>query len=173
MIVPLLYIGYALMTFHMPTSGAGYEQIADVFGISDNTGRNFHDPDGYTTLAYAQIGHFTTDEDIQNGYRIVDIIKAVPDDIPVLSEEAAFSLRTNRAVITNPVVLMILSWVNAFDSSELVGMIRNQEFGVIVLKAQFYPTDVLLAITEFYEEEQRIPMNGFSYMILRPRQMEN
>jgi hypothetical protein len=44
---------------------------------------------------------------------------------------------------------------------------------MIVLKAQFYPTDVLLAITEFYEEEERIPLNGFSYMILRPRELGN
>lgn len=172
-VIPLLYIGYGVMTFHMPTSGAIFGQIADLFNIPDNTGRHFYDPDGYTTLAYAQIGHFTTQEDIENGYRIVELIETVPADVPVLSEEAAFSLRTDRDVITNPVVLMILSWVNAFDSGELVGMIRNQEFGMIILKAQFYPTDVLLAITEFYEEEERIPMNGFSYMILRPRDLEN
>ncbi len=171
-VIPMFYMGYVASVFHMPTHGAVFTQIADILDIEDNTGRQFYDPDGYTTLAYAQIGHLTTQEDIDGGNYIVELINEIPNTTPVLSEEAAFSLLTERDVLTNPVVLMILSWVNAFDSSELVDMVRNQEFGLIVLRAQFYPTEVLLAITEFYEEDERVAMNGFSYMILRPRPLQ-
>ncbi|TVR23062.1 MAG: hypothetical protein EA396_04700 [Anaerolineaceae bacterium] len=168
-VVPLLYIGYGRGVFHMPTSGAVFGQIADVFGIEDNTGYNFHDPDGYITLAYAQIGHLLTDADRAGGERIVERIREIPDDVPVLSEEAGFSFAAGRQIITNPVVLKILDEVGAYDSGELVAMIEAQAFGLIILRAQFYPVAVNQAITAFYEEDERVTMNGFSYIIMVPR----
>ena len=48
-------------------------------------------------------------------------------------------------------------------------MIENQAFGVIVLRAYFYPVAVNAAITTYYEETERIAMNGFEYIIRYPR----
>ena len=107
----------------MPTNGAVFSLIADVFGVEANALNGFYDSAGRITGAYADIGHLTKQADIDAGYRIVELINEI--DAPVLSEEAAFSLITGRDVITNPVVLMILSWVGEFDSSELVAMIEE------------------------------------------------
>ncbi len=169
MLLPGVYIAYGRDVLHMPTTGFFFETVAETLNIEDNTGYAFHDPDGYLTLAYAQIGHLTTQADIIAGERIVTLMNEIPPDIPVLSEEAGFSLRAERDVITNPVVLMILSWVNAFDSTALVNMLDNREFGMIVLRAQFYPAEVLQAISENYVPDEEILMNGFNYIIMRPR----
>ena len=168
-LVPLLFIAYGRTVLHMPTEGAVFAQVADVFSIEDNTGYNYHDPDGYTTHAYAYIGHFTTQADTDAGNQIIDLINEIPADVPVLSEEAAFSFITERDVITNPVVLFILDQVGAYDSSELVAMMEEKTFGLIVLRARFFPHVVNLAITTHYQEDQRIQMNGFDYIIMRPR----
>ena len=169
MIVPLLYIGYGRGVFHTPTEGA-FAPVAQFMGVEDNTGFDFYDPDGYLTLAYAQIGHFLTDADRAGGDRIVELIDAVPDDVLVLSEEAGFSFATGRDVITNPVVLKILDDVGQYDSTELVNMLDAQKFGLIVLRAQFFPVAVNRAITVNYEESERVRMNGFDYIIMTPRE---
>jgi len=167
--LPVLFILYGRAIVHMPTNVAPFDTVADVFGIEDNTGYNFHDPNGYVTYAYAQIGHFLTDADRAAGDEIVALMNDIPADVPVLSEEAGFSFAAGREVITNPVVLMILWEAGAFDSTELVNMLNAQEFGMVVLRAQFYPQDVNRAITVNYEETQRIRMNGFDYIIKYPR----
>jgi hypothetical protein len=48
-------------------------------------------------------------------------------------------------------------------------MIDSQAFGLIVMRAQFYPIDVLQAIARQYDHTESIPMNGFEYMILQPK----
>jgi hypothetical protein len=168
-IIPLFYLGYGQGVFHMPTHGAVFSDIAKTFDIHDNTGFQFYDPDGYITLAYAQIGHLLKEQDRLNGETIVERINAIPDDVLVLSEEAGFSFATNREIITNPVVLKILDDVGVYDSSELVQMLEEQQFGLIVLRAQFFPVAVNIAITTYYEEAEQIVMNGFGYKILYPR----
>ena len=90
-------------------------------------------------------------------------------DAPVLSEEASFNLLAGKDVITNPTQLLNLAQNGLFDSTGLVSMIERQEFGLIVLRAQFYPPDVLEAIAENYAHSEAIPMNGFEYLILRPK----
>ena len=47
--------------------------------------------------------------------------------------------------------------------------LENQEFGLIVLRAQFYPTPILQAIGQAYVRAEEVPMNGFRYLILRPK----
>ena len=47
-------------------------------------------------------------------------------------------------------------------------MIERRAFGLIVLRAQFYPVPVLEAIGRNYKQTEAVPMNGFSYLILRP-----
>ena len=169
MIAPILYIAYARATFHMPTTGAVFSQIADVFGIEANADNGFYDSAGRIAGGYADIGHLTTEQDIANGYAIVARINEIPSDTLILSEEAGFSFATNREIITNPVVLYILDQVGAYDSSELVSMLEEQAFGLIILRARFYPPPVNIAIDTYYEMVEVIHMNGFDYQLLRPK----
>lgn len=166
-VIPLLYVGYGRAVLHMPTDGPVFGPIADVLGVEGNALNGFYDSAGRIAGGYADIGHLTTPDDVANGWRIVEAVRAV--DGPVLSEEAAFTLLAGKDVITNPTQLLNL-WLNgSWDSTELVGMIEAQTFGLIVLRAQFYPDPVLRAIAAHYEHTESIPMNGFDYLLLYPR----
>jgi hypothetical protein len=165
-IIPLLYIGYGRAVLHMPTEGAVFSTIADVLGIEPNALNGFYDSAGRIAGGYADIGHLTTQADIEAGYRIVELIKST--DKPVLSEEAGFNLLAGKDVLTNPTQLLNLANNNSFDGSALIEMIENQDFGLIVLRAQFYPPDILYAIGSAYTHDEEIVMNGFNYIILRP-----
>jgi len=168
-LVPLLYLGYARSVLHMPTTGPVFGTIADVLDLTPNAINGFYDSAGRVTGGYADIGHLTTRADRSGGELILDRVRAIPDDVPILSEEAAFSLLTGREVITNPVVLYILDQVGQVDSSGLVAMLERQEFGLIILRARFYPPTVNIAIDTYYEPVETILMNGFDYVLLRPR----
>lgn len=165
-VIPLLYIGYGRAVLHMPTEGAVFGAVADVLGIKPNALNGFYDSAGRIAGGYADIGHLTTQADINAGYRIVELIKA--SDKPVLSEEAGFNLLAGKDVITNPTQLLNLANNETFDGSALIEMIENQNFGLIVLRAQFYPPDILYAIGSAYTHDEEIAMNGFNYIILRP-----
>lgn len=165
-VVPLLYLGYGRAVLHMPTTGA-FAPLADLLNIEPNAQNGFYDSAGRIAGGYSNIGHFTTAEDIANGWRIVEAVRNAPG--LVLSEEAAFVLRAGRPVITNPTQLLNL-WLNgSWDPTELVAMIERREFGLIIFRAQFYPDPVLRAVTAHYEHTETIPMNGFEYLLLRPR----
>jgi hypothetical protein len=165
-IIPLLYIGYGRAVLHMPTEGAVFSTIADVLSIEPNALNGFYDSAGRIAGGYADIGHLTTQADIEAGYRIVELIKST--DKPVLSEEAGFNLLAGKDVLTNPTQLLNLANNDSFDGSALIEMIENQDFGLIVLRAQFYPPDILYAIGSAYTHDEEIAMNGFNYIILRP-----
>jgi len=47
-------------------------------------------------------------------------------------------------------------------------MIREETFGLVVMRAQFYPPPVLEAIGQHYRLVEHIPMNGFNYIIMQP-----
>jgi len=166
-VIPLLYIGYGRAVLHIPTQGAVFENIADVLNLEPNALNGFYDSATRIVGGYADIGHLTTQADIDAGWRIVEIVRM--SDRPVLSEEAAFNLLAGRDVITNPTQLLNLSLNGLFNGDALIRMIDNQEFGAIILRAQFYPANVLQAIAVGYEPSETIPMNGFNYIILRPR----
>lgn len=166
-VIPLLYIGYGRAVLHMPTEGAVFRTIASWLGLQPNADNGFYDSAGRIAGGYADIGHLTTQADIEAGWSIVERVRAAEG--PVLSEEAAFNLLAGKEVITNPTQLLNL-WLNdMFDSTELVGMIEDQEFGLVIMRAQFYPTDVLQAIARSYEHEETIPMNGFDYLLFVPK----
>jgi hypothetical protein len=55
-----------------------------------------------------------------------------------------------------------------WEGDELIDMIENQNFGYIILRAQFYPVPVLEAIGQHYEIDYTVAMNGFEYWILGP-----
>jgi hypothetical protein len=169
-IIPLLYIGYGRATLHMPTTGPVFGPLAATLGITPNALNDFYDSarqmDGSFSGGYADIGHLTTPGDIAAGYSIVERIKAV--DGPVLSEEAGFNLLAGKDVITNPTQLLNLANNNLFHGTALLEMLDNRAFGLMVLRAQFYPVPVLEAIGRNYERTEVIEMNGFQYLILRP-----
>lgn len=166
-VIPVLYIGYAIATFKMPTHGIVYEQIASFLNIQPNVRGSFYDSASYAVPGYANIGYLTTQADIDAGYRIVDLIKNT--DAPVLSEEAGFMLAAGREVVTNPTQLLNLWRAGQFNGEALISMIERREFGLIILRAQFYPTPVLEAIGQHYEITETIIMNHFEYLILHPK----
>jgi 4-amino-4-deoxy-L-arabinose transferase-like glycosyltransferase len=173
LLVPLLYLGYGIATLKMPTDGAFFGTIAQVLNIQPNVMGRHYDSAGYIVGGYAYIGHFVTEDDIANGWRIVEAIEST--DAPVLSEEAAFSLLAGREVISNPTQLLNL-WnaeiergIELWNGDELVRMLENQEFGLLVFRARFYPTPVLEAVEQYYEISEIIPMNGFDYLLMRPK----
>jgi hypothetical protein len=165
-LIPLLYLGYARATLKMPTQGAVFEQISVALNIQPNVMGRFYDSASYDVPGYANIGYLTTPEDISAGNRIVDMIHST--DKPVLSEEAGFSLAAERDVITNPTQLLNLWRAGLFKGDGLITMIEQREFGLIILRAQFYPVPVLKAIGQHYEIKELVPMNGFEYLIFRP-----
>ncbi|MGB7340781.1 MAG: glycosyltransferase family 39 protein [Phototrophicaceae bacterium] len=165
-LIPSLYIGYGIMTFKMPTEGAVFGEIASVFNIQPNVFDRHYDSASYDVLGYANIGHFVTKTDIENGDYIVELIRQT--DAPVMSEEAGFSIAAGRDVITNPTQLRNL-WLNGlWNGDELLAEIENQSFGMIIFRAQFYPVPVLEVIGQTYTIEETVTLNGFEYLILRP-----
>ena len=166
-LVPLAYIGYGAATVKMPATGPFFAPLAAALGLRANADNGFYDSAGRIAGGYADIGHFTTPEDVAAGWRIVERVRATEG--PVLSEEAAFTLRAGKEVITNPTQLLNLDLNGRFDSTELVRMIENHEFGLVILRASFYPPDVMDAIEANYTLSEIIHMNGFDYRLLEPR----
>ncbi len=166
-IIPLLYIGYGRATLHLPTTGAVFEPVANFFGVQANALNGFYDSAGRIAGGYADIGHFTTEADLEAGWRLVERVRAT--DAPVMSEDAAFSLLAGKDVITNPTQLLNLANGGHFDSAALIAMIEAREFGLIIFRAQFYPVDVLQAIARNYEQTDAVAINGFTYLILQPK----
>jgi hypothetical protein len=169
-IVPLLYIGYGRAVLHMPTTGPVFGPVAQALGVKPNALNDFYDsarqPDGSFSGGYADIGHLTTPADIEAGYYIVELIRETEG--PVLSEEAGFNLIAGKDVLTNPTQLLNLASNGLYDGAALLDMIESRDFGLIVLRAQFYPIPVLEAIGRHYSQVESVLMNGFNYLILRP-----
>jgi hypothetical protein len=166
LLIPLLFLGYGISTFKMPTEGTFFGVIADVLRIEPNVmGRHF-DNAGYTVGGYAYIGHFVTAEDRAAGDYIVEQIRQT--DTLVISEDAGFGLAAEREVITNPTQLRNLWLAGLWDGNELLTMLEQGEFGLIILRAQFYPVPVLEMIGQHYRVTETVSMNGFDYLLLHP-----
>ncbi len=169
-LIPLLYLGYARATLKMPTDGA-FEPIATALGADANVHPRFYDSASYLVGGYARIGYFLGPEDHAAGAEIVRLIEET--DKPVLSEEAGFTLAAERDVVTNPTQLRNLDRAGLFRGDELISMIEQGEFGLIILRAQFYPPSVLEAMGRRYEHKETIRMNGFDYLILYSKDQES
>jgi hypothetical protein len=52
----------------------------------------------------------------------------------------------------------------------MIRMIEDKAFGLVIFRAQFYPVDVLQAIARNYHQTDTVEMNGFSYLILTPKE---
>ncbi|MBL8160537.1 MAG: phospholipid carrier-dependent glycosyltransferase [Anaerolineae bacterium] len=170
-IIPLLYLGYGRAVLHMPTQGAVFGTLAGALNIPPNAMNGFYDSartlDGQYATGYANIGHLVTQADIDAGWSIVARIRE--SEQPVISEDAGFTLMAGREAITNPTQLLNLEKKGLYDGGELVRMIDGQEFGLIILRAQFYPDVVLQAIARAYTQTETVTMNGFNYLLLRPK----
>lgn len=166
LIIPLLYLGYARATLKMPTDDK-FEGIADFLGVVGNVREDFYDSATFDVGGYARIGYFLTPEDHAAGDRIVDLIHQ--SDRQVLSEEAGFTTAAGRDTITNPTQLRNLHLAGHFKGERLVEMIERRRFGLVILRALFYPPPILDAIDQYYEHQESIHMNGFDYLILYPK----
>ena len=166
LIVPLLYLGYARATLKMPTSDA-FAPLADLLRIQANTSKSFFDSASYEVPGYANIGYLVTAEDEAAGWRIVERIKQ--SDAPILSEDAGFAFGSGRDIVSNPTQLRNLYLAGLFKGDQLIEMIEARQFGLVILRAQFYPPPVLEAIARAYEHWQTMRMNRFDYLILRPK----
>jgi hypothetical protein len=163
-----LFIVYGLTVIKLPTSGAIFEPLAKLLNVSPAPGHRYplYDAAGWT-VGYAVTGHFPSQADIDNGWQIVERVKAAPGY--VMSEDAGFMFQAGREVITNAVQLRNLWELNLYDPANLIRMIENHEFGLIIRRADFFPPPVLVAIDTFYERETTIAMNGFDYQLWIPR----
>ena len=141
------------------------------FGVVGDVGV-FVDSEGvlqyFDSQGYTQLGRPPNQIDIEQGYRILAHTRAA--DGPVLTEEAAFSLLAGKEQVGNPTQLLNLAKNSMLDSTAMVKMIEDRAFDVIVLKAEFYPRPVLLAIGQNYVSVETIAMNGFDYRVLKPKE---
>lgn len=162
-----LFMVYGLTVIKFPTSGPIFGPLADALNIEPAPGHRYplYDAAGWT-VGYAVTGHFPSQEDYDNGWYIVAQVREA--DGFVMSEDAGFSIQAGRQVITNAVQLNNL-WENGlYDPSGLLAMIEAQEFGLIILRARFFPPPVLIAIETHYELAETVAMNGFGYELWRP-----
>lgn len=167
LLIAALFLAYGASVIHMPTEGAVFGPLSDALGLESSYGDRyaFYDSAGWTE-GYATIGHIPTQQDIDNGWKIVELLQ--DSGKPAMSEEAAFNLRADLDVITNPTQLKNLYENDLVDPSALIADIKAHRFGVVVFRAQFYPPPVLDAVYEAYYPVQVIPMNGFNYEVWRP-----
>ncbi|MCI0712520.1 MAG: hypothetical protein L0154_20355 [Chloroflexi bacterium] len=163
----ILFIVYGFTVVKIPTEGRLWGSLSDRLGLEPQLGYRypFYDSAGWTE-GYATIGHLPTEQDRNSGWKIVERIEA--SEKPVLSEEAGFSLQAGRTVITNPTQLKNLYENDLFDPTNLVEMLLNQEFGLLIFRAQFYPPPVMAAVVDAYEPVEVIEMNGFGYELWEP-----
>lgn len=140
--------------------------LASILKIQSNTKfPQFYDGAGWT-MGYATIGQIPSAQDTANGWQIVALVK--DDPRPILSEEASFSFRSGKPVITNPTQLLNLYNNGLYDPSALVKMVEAQAFGAVIFRARFYPPPILEAVDRAYRVQAVIPMNGYEYTILIP-----
>jgi hypothetical protein len=168
-VIPLLFLYQARLNLHLPLNHPLTRPVARLLGIPAESPDRFRQ-DYYDSMGYTQLGHLPTRADADAGWKIVDWVRASSADGPAWSEEAAFTIWAGQeTVVTNPTQLYNLWNMGKLDVSEMVEMIYQQRFGLVIFRAQFYPPPVLEAIGQNYDVVEHVPMNGFTYAILRPR----
>jgi len=162
--LPLLLLAQATRMIHLPTEGVPWGALARVLGVAGRS--SYADYPYYDAVGYSQVGHLMLPRDYEGGERIMAHVRATEG--LVFSEEAAFTMLAGKPVVTNPTQLLNLYNAGLLDTSELERMIREEAFGLVIMRAQFYPPPVLAAIGEHYGLVEHIPMNGFAYIIMKP-----
>ena len=164
MLIPLLFLAQSTRMLHLPTDGPFWGPVARVLGVAGQS--VYADYPYYDSVGYSQVGHFMLPRDYEGGARIMAYVRGT--DLPVFSEEAAFTMLAGKPVVTNPTQLLNLYNNGLLDTTELETMIRREAFGLVIMRAQFYPPTVLAAIGQHYGLVEHIPMNGFNYIIMQP-----
>jgi hypothetical protein len=159
-LIPVLYLIQTRLTLHLYTSGPIYGPMARVLGVAHESG--YYDSQGKT-----QLGPRPTEEDVRAGQAIAELARQARG--PVLSEEAGFLLRAGKSVVSNPFPQKMMYEAGLFDPSQEIAMIENKVFGLVILRAQFYPDPVMVALETHYQPLADISMNRFLYHVLEPR----
>lgn len=157
--IPLLFLAQTRLTFHTYTDGF-YRPLAQILGIQSESG--YYDSQGYT-----QLGPRPTRADHEAGHQIAELARNAPG--PIFSEEAAFLLVAGKPVVTNAFPQLVMYQAGLFDPRQEIAMINERAFGLVILRAQFYPEPVLQALGANYQPKTDIVMNHFIYRILEPR----
>ena len=163
-LIPLLLLFQTSRMIHLPTAGPVWGNIARVLHVSDQSA--YADYPYYDTVGYSQVGHLMLPRDYAGGHKIMEHVNATEG--LVLSEEAAFTMLASKPVIGNPTQLLNLYNNQLLDITQLDSMVRKEEFGLIIMRAQFYPPPILAAIGQHYGLVEHVPMNGFNYIIMKP-----
>ncbi len=177
MLIPILFLLQAYLVFHVPTHTpvgqaaarlAGYPAAVDVPPQTSCSAPQAPRPIPYVDSAGPSLlGRPPTEADSVAGRQIAAYVRRA--DGPALSEEAGFSLHADADVVTNPTQLRNLYLNGMLAMEELLTMIENREFSVVIFRAQFYPDPVLQAIGQHYQTTDTIEMNNFVYCVLEPR----
>jgi hypothetical protein len=162
--IPGLFLIQATRMLHLPTAGPVWGPVARVLGVAGAS--VYADYAYYDSVGYTQVGHFMLPRDYEGGARIMAYVRDTPG--PIFSEEAAFSMLADKPVVTNPTQLLNLYNNGLLDTGPLEAMIRQEAFGLVIMRAQFYPPPVLAAIGQHYALVEHVPMNGFEYIVMQP-----
>ena len=175
-LTPLLFLLQARLVFHLPTDTPIARTAARLLGQPEGAmippQTSCSAPQPARLVPYVDIvgptllGAPPTAADADAGRRIAAHIETA--DGPPFSEEAGFSFYAGADVVTNPTQLRNLYLNNMLDMDEMLTMIEQETFGVVIFRAQFYPSPVLEAIGQHYRTVETIEMNNFVYCILKP-----
>ncbi len=164
LLIPLLLLGQTMRMLHLPTEGPVWGAVARALGVAEQSA--YADYPYYDVVGYSQVGHLMLPRDYDGAERIMAYVRET--ELPVLSEEAAFTMLAGKPVVTNPTQLLNLYNNGMLDTQALEAMIREEAFGLVIMRAQFYPPPVLAAIGQHYGLVEHIPVNGFNYIIMQP-----
>ncbi len=163
-VIPLLLLAQSTRMLHLPTAGPIWGPVAQALGVAGRSA--YADYPYYDSVGYSQVGHLMLPRDYEGGARLLAYVRETEG--LVFSEEAAFTMLAGKPVVTNPTQLLNLYNNGLLDTSELEAMINREEFGLVIMRAQFYPPPVLNAIGQHYELVEHVALNGFQYIVMKP-----
>lgn len=179
-LIPLLLLWQAGKLFHMPTHTPTLAAIANALGqptevmIAPQTSCSApRDPEPIPYVDSAGVsllGRPPNQADTAAGITITELIAR--GETAAFAEDAGFNFYLGRDVVTNPTQLLNLYNNNAVDLTEMLAMLDEQAFDTVVLRAQFYPPELLNVIGQRYQTTDLVQMNGFVYCIMTPRPAE-
>ena len=179
-IIPLLFLWQAGKLFHMPTHTPALAAVANGLGqptevmIAPQTSCSAPrppEPVPYVDSAgVSLLGRPPNKADTAAGIAITELIAR--GESPAFAEDAGFNFYLGRDIVTNPTQFLNLYKNGAVDLTEMLAMLDGQEFDTVVLRAQFYPPEVLNVIGQRYETTDLVQMNGFVYCVMTPRSVE-
>lgn len=177
-IIALLFLWQAGKLFHMPTHTPALAAISKALGqptevmIAPQTSCSApRDPEPIPYVDSAGVsllGRPPSKADTAAGIAITELIAR--GESPAFAEDAGFNFYLGRDIVTNPTQFLNLYKNNAVDLTEMLAMLDAQEFDTVVLRAQFYPPEVLDVIGQRYLTTDLVQMNGFVYCVMTPRE---